>query len=352
MRRRTKWLIVGALTLIGIVAVVFMLAPRQPSYQGRKLNEWVGDLSSSHYDTQRVARAAIRAMGPAAVPFLTNSLAQRNAASVRTYRNNFVVRKIASWARGMVKLQLQSPMTESHNAAIALQTLGPQATNAIPELVAALRDPSWTIGQAAAVALGTIGTNAVPAVGERLTKASPTEMGLALQAITMWGTNAAPLAPTLTKMIATNAPTSGYAASALARIGAEAVPLITNALSTVDDRARLQFLRALAEIGEPAIAATNQLAELIRSTNAMVRLGARYALGATYLPKEFANPIWLEGLHDSDSTNVAVSLHFLSVYPANVRKYNREIAALTNHPINSIALAASNALTTWGAWPR
>jgi HEAT repeat protein len=350
MRRRTKWLIVCALTLSGIVTVIFMLAPRQPSYQGRNLNEWVADLSSTHYDTQRVARAAIRAMGPAAVPFLTNSLAQRNAFSIRAYRNNFAVRKIASWARGMMKLQ--TPMTESHNAAIALQTLGPQATNAIPELVAALHDSSWTIGQAAAVALGSMGTNAVPAVGERLTKASSTEMGLALQAITMWGTNAAPLAPTLAKMIATNAPTSGYAASALARIGREAVPWITNALSTVDDNARLQFLRALAEIGEPAIAATNQLAELIRSTNAMVRLHARYALGATYLSKEFANPIWLEGLHDSDSTNVAVSLHFLTLYPANVRRYNREIAALTNHPTNSIALAASNALAKWGAWPQ
>src|SRR5438105_2223609 len=86
-------------------------------------------LFRSNYETQRLARIAIHEIGPAAVPFLTNSLAQRNAISIRMYRKNFLPRKIASWSHRVIKWQ--TPMMESRNAAIALQALGAPASNAI-----------------------------------------------------------------------------------------------------------------------------------------------------------------------------------------------------------------------------
>src|SRR5436305_11485093 len=118
MRTRTKWFIVAGLSLLGMVLCIFWATPRQPRYQGRALNEWLADLSSGNYETQRLARIEIREIGPAAVPFLTNSLAQRDAISIRIYRKNILPRKIAGWSHRVVKWQ--TPMMESRNAAIAL----------------------------------------------------------------------------------------------------------------------------------------------------------------------------------------------------------------------------------------
>jgi hypothetical protein len=201
------------------------------------------------------------------------------------------------------------------------------------------------------VALGAMGTNAVPALGERLRSAAPAELVWALQAIATLGTNAAPLAPQLAEMTVMNPAVGGYASSALARVGAGSVGAITNWLSTTNIGAQIRLLVALGQIGEPALAATNQLFELTRSTNPMVRLNARNVLGAN-APRDLVVTQWLEGLHDSDSTNVEACLRFLTIYPSNVRKYNREIAELTHHPTNAIALLASNALTRVRVWPK
>ena len=92
MKRRRKWLIVAAISLGGIVTALIVFVPRQPSYQGRDLDGWLADLASPSYQTQQLARAAIREMGPAAVPFLTNSLAQRESIAVRAKREGCLLR--------------------------------------------------------------------------------------------------------------------------------------------------------------------------------------------------------------------------------------------------------------------
>jgi hypothetical protein len=351
MKRRTKWLIVAALSLLGMVATIFLATPRQPRYQGRSLDEWLVDVSHPHYETQRVARAAIQAMGSEAVPFLTNALGQRDALSTKIYRKNFIPRRVATWARRFVKWQ--TPMMESRSAAVALQALGPQATNAIPALIAALQDPNWAVAQSAAVALAAVGPNAVPALGERLDKADADELRWALQAVAALGTNSTPLIPQLARLAgSTNTARPGDAAYALARIGEPAVPSIIELLSTKNVAVQVRLLSTLQQIGPHSAAATNELFRLMRSPNPSVRFYARYAFAATIPTREVEVPYWLEGLRDSDSTNVLVSLQYLSRHPRAVRAHNSEIAALLTHPTNSIAIAASNALTMWRAWPK
>jgi len=352
MSLRRKWLIVTTASLAGIVGSLFLATPRQPRYQGRSLSSWLGDLSNPNFETQRVVRAAIQAMGPATVPFLTNSLAQRDSISLRLYRKNLVPRRMAAWTHRLVKWQ--TPVMESRSAAVALQSLGPQASNAIPALVAALRDPSWTVTQAAVQALGAMGSNAAPALGERLTNAGVNEMPWVLQAVGALGTNAAPMAPRLAEMTIADSggATANLAGYALARIGQEAISAITNLLSTTNTAAQLRLLNSLRQMGTQALAATNQLFSLMHHTNPAVRAHARYVLGGAYASKDVVTPYWVEGLRDPDSTNVEVSLRYLTVYPANVLAYNREIAELARHPTNSIAALASNALTTFQAWPK
>jgi hypothetical protein len=351
MKARTKWMIVAGGSLLGMVLCIFLATPRQPRYQGRALDEWLADLSNPHFETQRVARAAIQAMGPAAVPFLTNSLAQRDSMTIRFYRKNFLPRRLTQWTHKVVKWQ--TPMMESRNAAIGLQVLGPEGSNAIPALVAALQDPSWTVTQAAAVALGAMGTNAVPTLRDRLKRAKPTEMPWALQAVTALGTNASPLAPQVAEIFGEHdSGLANIASISLIRIGPEAVPVVTNFLSSTNVALQIRTLNLLAQLGGAALVATNEFFTLMQSSNPAVRLSARQALAATIPPRELATPFWLEGLRDSDPTNVEASLRFLTIYPSNVLAYNREIASLAVHSNNSIASMASNALTRFRAWPK
>lgn len=352
MKRRTKWLIVSAISLGGIVAVLILSSPQQPAYQGRYLDEWLADLANPNYSTQQLARAAIREMGPKAVPFLTNSLAQRDSLAVRAKRENLVPRRVLNWARKAMKWR--SPMLESRNAAVALQALGDDATNAIPALTAALADPSPIIAQASAGALGSMSSAAVPALRERLRSADANEKPWVLQAVSALGTNAAPLAPEVGRILenAPDAGIAGLAQMALARIGPEALPTIENLVQNTNREIRLRGLSALANLGQPALAATNILFELSRNEDAEIRLRARQAFGATLPPRDLGLPLWVEGLRDPDPKNVELSLRFLTIHPASVRQFSNDIVTLASHPTNSIRDVASNALTRFRAWPQ
>lgn len=353
MKRRRKWLIIIAISFGGVVAAAIMLfVPRQPTHQGRPLDAWLADLASPNYRTQQLARAAIREMGPPAVPFLTNSLAQRESVAVRAKREGLIPRRVVNWARKIVPWQ--SPVIESRNAAIALQDLGQDAVAAIPPLIAALSDPSPVVAQAAATALGSIGSAAVPALRERLNAAGPEELPYVLQAVQALGTNAAPLAPELGRTLenAPNPAMAGWAQMTLGGIGPAAVPVIMRTLVKTNRDVRLRGLTTLVNLGPAASPATNILFELTRSEDPDIRLAARKAFGGTLPPREAGLPIWLEGLRDPDARNVETSLRFLIIFPASVRQHSNEIAGLTLHPTNSIRQTASDALTLFRAWPK
>jgi hypothetical protein len=351
MRARTKWLLVGGLVLFGILACVFLGAPRQPRYQGRSLDDWLSDLSSGNYRTQAMARIAIKEIGPAAVPFLTDSLAQRNALSLRIYRKNIFPRRIVNWVHQMTPIQ--APVMESQNAARALQMLGPEATNAIPALIAAMDDTTVIVAQQAGQALGAMGSNAVPAVSERLSKANASEVPRWLQVVALLGTNAAPMAPQVAPLLLEDGNAVwAFAQAALGRMGGAAVPEVARYLQNTNQKVQLRALAALTQIGLPAASATNALIPLTTNENPQIRLQARQAFCATMPSREIATPVWLAGLDDPDSRNVEICLRQLTIYPTNVRMYNREIARLAVHPTNSIRQIASNALTIFRAWPK
>jgi hypothetical protein len=351
MKRRTKWLVVCAIGM-GTIAGIYLAGPRQPSYQGRSLDEWLGDLENPHFRTQQVARAAIRAMGPSAVPFLTNSLDQRKRLSVRETAKKILPRRVVDWGRSIVKPRPTA--IESHSAAVALQALGPDATSAIPSLVLALSDGSMVVPQAAVAALGAMGAAATPSVRERLSASDPVELIWVLRAVAALGTNAAPAATEVGAIVLNplNPAVAIWASAALGQIGPAAIPATEALLQSTNREAKLRGLSVLAAIGRPAIAATNALFKLTRSEDAEVRLRARQTLGGIYPPREVALPIWREGLRDPDTKNVEASLRFVSLDRRSVHALNQEIARLTLHPTNSIRESASNALTQAGAWPK
>jgi hypothetical protein len=351
MTRRTKWFVAFALILAGVVAGAFLSAPREPRYEGRLLGAWVADLSSNNYETQRLARVALLDIGPAAVPFLTNSLAQRNSVGVRIFRRNILPRGVVNWTRHFIRWQ--TPITESGNAARALQILGAQGTNAIPALVPALGDPSYQIAQAAAIALISMGSNAIPALNERLLKAGGNELSILLQIIPTLGTNGGPLAPAVARLVESgDVGVAANASLALGRMGETAIPSAVPLLASTNPTVRLRALSILAQIGPPASCATNAIISIAKSDDNRLRLEAMRALGATLPPRQIGEPLWVAGLKDPDPRVVELSARQLTLFPASIRAFNHELALLALHSTNNVSEIASNALSRFNAWPK
>jgi HEAT repeat protein len=243
-------------------------------------------------------------------------------------------------------------VTESQNAARALSLLGTNASAAIPDLVAALGDENFAVTRNAANALASMGTNALGPLRERLPRAQVQEQIAILFTLASMQTNAAPAAPDIAALLESEStPVADMAAFTLGSLGPDAAPAITNFLTSTNSKILIRALQALAQLGPHGASASNEVVRLIQSPDPALRLHARMAFASTYPPKEFAQPIWVAGLRDPDPHNLEVSLRNLTMYPGNVREFNREIAALTSHPTNIIRVFASNALTTFRAWP-
>src|SRR6185436_2072587 len=74
-RRRLVWLL-GMLIVAGAVLFLSTKDSDEPSYEGRRLSEWLEDLAFFGPDSTN-ALAAVSAMGTNAVPFLIRNLSSR-----------------------------------------------------------------------------------------------------------------------------------------------------------------------------------------------------------------------------------------------------------------------------------
>ena len=304
------------------------------------------DLRSPKIETRRAALDAIHAMGPTAVPYLTNAFAQKDTLAMRLRRGGFIPKKLIRAASRVV--DWQSPISESQRAALALQSLGTNAVEAIPQLIAALNDPQ--VSNFAADALAGIGAPAVPALRQMLL--DNTNVSWTLYALGRIGTNAIVTVPEIIPhLISRNTEVSYRALLALMRMSPASIPEVTNHLSDTNALMRANLLNVIHQIGPPAMAARPAVLPLVRDPSSDVRNAALMAYASLYpLPAEAA-PVWLEALKDSSSTNVAFALQMLIAFPRNVHNHSNELAALAERPERFIREPASNALTRFNSWP-
>ncbi len=154
------------------------------------------------------------------------------------------------------------------SAADELGLLGQSATEAIPQLIQALRDGYEPVRLNAAYALGTIGEPAVPQLIETLGDE--------------------------------NGPTRRMAAYALAAVGAPAVPALSEALQHTEDAVRTEAAYALAQIGDAAEPAIPALMERTKDACAEVRRYLADAFGGIGSAAAPAVPALIEMLENDE----------------------------------------------------
>jgi len=171
-KRRFYLLLIGVLALIGVL-VWILSGPREPEYEGRKLSEWVSNLSpKSYYYSTRVetksrsqvakeAERAIRGMGTNAVPYLVRWIRyERPAWKEKTYQ---FLRKVLG--KPSIGVRDDSEMIRAEGCVVGFRALGSEAAGAIEELSQIMNDPKspQKAAAGAAFALAALGDDALPA---------------------------------------------------------------------------------------------------------------------------------------------------------------------------------------------
>src|SRR4051812_7649989 len=128
MRLRNNRVWFGAIALVVLGGIAFLLRPTQPSYRGRPLSEWLKDLDSANNKEQRQeAKQAIHEMGAAAVPYLVRDLRCHDSAMKNLLRT--LVSK-----QTVFRVTFTPALQRRKRAYTAFLEVASAATSAVPEL--------------------------------------------------------------------------------------------------------------------------------------------------------------------------------------------------------------------------
>jgi hypothetical protein len=125
------------------------LRPPEPSYQGRRLSEWLDEYNQAgRLDKTESVSEAIRAMGTNSLPFLLANIKHTYSPLEQTFFK--VVRK-----QHLVKLPFYGKDPYRTTSILALSALGSNAVPLGPELLEVSEDPRYSMwGQCALLAVG------------------------------------------------------------------------------------------------------------------------------------------------------------------------------------------------------
>jgi hypothetical protein len=142
-------MVLAAVLVLGFVgliwAVVWLAKPREPTYQGKTLSEWIlpfcrqtakgldAPRGPQHFEELEPAQRAVSEIGSNAVPFLIAKLEHRESRLHQRARQLLQKQPIAG-------LRLTDPNVSKIRAIRALANLGPSAEPAIPSLTVQLTD--------------------------------------------------------------------------------------------------------------------------------------------------------------------------------------------------------------------
>ena len=301
--------------IISIYAAFRFAVPPDPTYQGKRLSEWVVDLDDldalKPRESQQKAKEAIQAIGAEGVPMLISMLRRHDSAFRRNLAKEFGA---PSFAQAEVYQK---------RAFSALEILGPSAREAMPELIAQFQQAELSPWAADAI-MRVDPEAAMGVLAEALSHTNKTVREVAADRLgfSNVATNADPIIPALLRALKDSDPQVRIGvAFALGRFRKSpnvVVPALIWQLSDTNIYCRLYALDALAEFGNHARAAAPAIQQCISETNAhyraravaaLVRVDPDAAAQAGYSPHELV--IQLESINENTKTTSMFALWML-----------------------------------------
>ena len=272
MRTRRTWILLPVCALLAILLiVVFRRGPEEPSYEGRRLSEWIDEYRYQPWINfapgRDAAGDALRHIGTNALPCLLAWLDYEPAETTEAYK------------RG-------------ERAIDAFGMLGPLAAPAIPELTRQINLGTPRQRELAMIALSYIGPEAQPAMIHVLTNLVSLDIDCMIVCLRNMGTNARPLFPLLVqKLQSENMLIAAGCAGALGESKVDpdlAVPALTKSLADPRQMVRLQAARTLAQFGGLARPALPALSNVLTDPDPEARVAATNAIRAIF-PEALTN---------------------------------------------------------------
>lgn len=285
MTRLNKALVLVTLALIAIVAFLLEFQPREPSYQGRQLSEWLRIARGEGADRTvrpEAAKTAIQAIGTNAVPCLVSWI--ENSEIPRKRPLGIILKSYLSpWShRSSDQAYRWDVYRRPEDACWAFGVLGNRAVSAIPDLTRIMNStnsPKASIN--AMMALCYIGPESASPLTNLLSDPhNPTGMELARQIYTLsqWGTNTMVTLPILLKWTTDqDERIAGAGAVALGklRLAPEMViPVLTNRMSNAGPGLQSDIVNAIALFARSEPRVVQVLTEMLQAPQVEVRRAA------------------------------------------------------------------------------
>jgi HEAT repeat protein len=231
MSRTRSIVFLLAVLVLGTAAARYIRSQREPTYQGKRLSQWLA--ASCHAgpnsaDGQARACEAVRAIGKRAIPRLLEMLQTKDSPLKLTLMR-------LHQKQSLVKIAFTPDYISRRVATEGFWALGPQAKDALPQLVRLFHDTNIACD----------------------------------------------------------------AACAMARIGPESVGILREGLTNLNDQIRVASANGLAYAGSNAWVAVPDLVARLKDTSSEVRLTAEVALGGFAKQPEVVVPALVEILDGS-----------------------------------------------------
>ena len=275
---------------LAVVLYAILSIPREPSYKGKRLSEWIeihGIVAHSMSDREE-AGEAIRHIGTNGLPYLLAWIREPQQATWQIR----LAKASEALPERLRPVSLYAYSARPFCASLAVGALGPAANNAIPELTRLANDTNDLDRARIAIgALGYLGAQAFPTLLALLTNQNKELCCYAARQMCYQGSRARPAIPVLVTYLSdqTMAETS---ANVLGRLALEpnlVVPALSNSLHDPQKSVRRASAEALAgftnAIAPAATAITTSLTDpdpgvRERATNALLKIAPEYLTNA------------------------------------------------------------------------
>lgn len=324
------------------------LAYRRASYQGKSARTWAQKLPANFDLTvTNDAITAFHVMGSNAVPPLVAMLKTRESWYARLLVQQGKQLPIATRRYLFDKIKPGRSGAQRIAAARALGVVGPGASEAVPDLMAALKDDP-EVRWVAAQALVNLGDRGIQAMTSATTNQNAEIRHVAVYGLGQAGTNAWPATAALfDRVLDTNESVSASALYSLRRVGAAGLPVVLEAFATEDPARLAAAIKAIRAMNTPPQQVLRTLLDYATNSNPDLRLHSLAALHALRLNQPRVVATYLRAMADTHPGVRAAAARAMN--QADVWATNQTLGEVTVQILNLSGTLDSNIVSALNA---